>query len=333
MNYKNIIFDFSSSYTGGGLKRLNAYLNYFNNKGGSNFVINEILKKRIKKNNNKIFFVKKTIFSNLFIPVNHLKYIQSSNPNIEFCYSYGTPATKKIFKYNIIHVSNILPFILTKNKISLIDKFRYQILKNRFLHNFKFANLVSYESKSSLKLIKKTFKFPKSSKFFLSINPADIKLNQISNYKNIVITVGTQSYKNVNLVIDLFYKLKINDPKLELHIISEHHFDINSNNKIKIFKNLSRNQVVKKLSQAKYYINASSYENSYNNATEGIFLSKFSFLSCIDVHKELLIELKYPKIKKVNNFYFLEKNKISNFNKPTWDQDCKLLIKQIDDFK
>jgi len=333
VNYKNIIFDFSSSYTGGGKKRLYAYLNYFHNKGGSNFIINKILENKIKKNKNKIFFVKKTNISNLFIPMNYLKYIQSSNPNIEFCYSYGTPATKKIFKYNIIHVSNIIPFILTKNKISLIDKFRYQILKKRFLHNFQFANLVSYESKSSLKLIKKTYKFPKTSNFFLSINPADIQLNRSSNNKNIAITVGTQSYKNVNLVIDLFYKLKNNDPKLELHIISEHHFNINSNNKIKIFKNLSRNQVIKKLSEAKFYINASSYENSYNNATEGIFLSKFSFLSCIDVHKELLNELKYPKIKKVNNFYFLEKDKISNLNKPTWDKDCKLLIKQIDDFK
>ena len=48
--YQNFLFNFSSSYSGGGLKRLLAFSEWFNKNGGANFIVHDNYLKRHEKN-------------------------------------------------------------------------------------------------------------------------------------------------------------------------------------------------------------------------------------------------------------------------------------------
>ena len=64
-------------------------------------------------------------------------------------------------------------------------------------------------------------------------------------------------------------------------------------------------------------------KNSYNAASEGIFLSEYSFISSIQPHLELLKNLPYKKCKfnsLDDDVLFLKKEELSAYNLKTWDQ-------------
>ena len=181
-------------------------------------------------------------------------------------------------------------------------------------------------------MIEKSNNFLKDYNYILSANPPDFEFVNSIKYKNIVTIVGTQSYKNVNQAMSIYKLLKLKELELKFCIISEHNFKFRSDEEMIIFKNLNRKKVIEILNKSKYYINASIYENSFNNALEGIFSSQYSYISDIEVHRELLEKIKYPLKKKYSNFFFIEKNKIPSFKFINWNQDCKLLINKINEF-
>ena len=55
------IFNFSRSYSGGGLKRLLAFSKYFNENGGSNFIVNSKVKPHMEDFNHINFISNRDI--------------------------------------------------------------------------------------------------------------------------------------------------------------------------------------------------------------------------------------------------------------------------------
>ena len=71
--YKTYLFNFSSSYSGGGLKRLLSYIQWFDAKGGAHFIINEKLSGQLDRySSNTYHYVR---ISNLQKLINRQKYV------------------------------------------------------------------------------------------------------------------------------------------------------------------------------------------------------------------------------------------------------------------
>jgi hypothetical protein len=58
---------------------------------------------------------------------------------------------------------------------------------------------------------------------------------------------------------------------------------------------LKRSEVIDCLRESKYYISMTFIENSYNAASEGIFLADESYISDIGPHQELLDGIKFTR--------------------------------------
>ena len=56
INNKKILFNFSSSYTGGGLKRLISFSEWFDSHGGAVFIVHEKSKLHLLKYKNNTYF-------------------------------------------------------------------------------------------------------------------------------------------------------------------------------------------------------------------------------------------------------------------------------------
>ena len=290
-----LIFNFSASYIGGGHKRMIEFVKYMNNYGGATFILNKNVERDVLNYNKNIyFFIKQSNISRLILGNYYLNRILSNYENIDFYYSYGIPFTKKIGKINWLHISNILPFYSHDYKIDLYQKIKFKYLKYLFDKSFKIVDYISAESNFSLSLISDFFK----SKQVLSINGNDDELiNNVNRIReNYAVVVGTLKYKALDETLLVFQKLKENNINLQLFIIGDKNnipksFSLIKD--IKIFGLIERNKVINILRSAKYYISNTTIENSYNAASEGVFLANESFISDIPVHRELVIHSKF----------------------------------------
>jgi hypothetical protein len=95
------LFNFSHSYSGGGLKRLLAYSKYFDEEGGANFIVNFKVKPQLEKYlNNKYYYLDSNIFNNINNNKAYLVNLVKSLDNIDLYYSYGIPIAFKIGRIN-----------------------------------------------------------------------------------------------------------------------------------------------------------------------------------------------------------------------------------------
>ena len=224
MNKFNFLFNFAVTRTGGGLKRLYAYSKWFNENGGALFIIHpkcDFLKKKFPKN--KYFIVFQSRLERIFNDCKYLIKIKKEINKPDLYYSYGIPIYYHFGKINWFHVSNILPLSSRpwNLKLSLFDRLlRLNLLSFKIKKNFPNADIVSAESKNSLKIIKNQ----NIKEFFLSINGSDDELNYLEKKlkvakENIAIIIGTQNYKAILESFFVFEYLKKQNKLLKLIII------------------------------------------------------------------------------------------------------------------
>jgi glycosyltransferase involved in cell wall biosynthesis len=295
--YESFLFNFSSSYTGGGLKRLMAYSNWFNEHGGSSFIVNDRLHGIDKQFSvNKYFFIKQNNLSRAINYSSKIKNVIAVIGDIDLYYSYGIPLPYKAGRVNWFHLSNVLP--LTQEEVLLPLKRRLEMRLLGFLINrcLKYADVISAESDASIRLFDKIF----SKKLFVSVNGSD---DEISAYKygvgvgankkveDIAVAVGTYYYKCIDDVAKVYYSLLKSNQSLRLIIIGEKKYIppyILKDSRVVAKGVISQSEVCDWMRRAKYYITSTIIENSYNAASEGAFLALESFISDIGPHRELL---------------------------------------------
>ncbi len=81
------------------------------------------------------------------------------------------------------------------------------------------------------------------------------------------------------------------------------------------------------IAKSKFYITCTSTENSYNAASEGVFISDRSIISIIGPHEELL-ENETKKIININGneMYLVERNELAKLNIIYWNDIIEKMI-------
>lgn len=323
------LFNFSASYSGGGLKRLEAYSREFDRTGGAFFLIHPKSSYLVDSfKNNTYYIISQSKISRLLKDGKYLSDILKKIGPIDFYYSYGIPIYSKIDAVAWLHISNVLPFAYKGVPMSIIDHIKMRYLGFIFKNNFKNANVISAESNYSLTLICEKDK----DKGFKSINGGDDELSlagegEGGSYLPIAVVLGTYRYKKIEDSFRVFEELRSKDsPSLKMLIIGVEKFIpkyIIKNKNVIISGLLHRSEVINKLQYAKYYISTTCIENSYNAASEGIFFAKESFISDIGPHRELLSGLNYREVEMAGltkKLLHIKKNDVFPINIKTWNQ-------------
>lgn len=334
----NYLFNFSASYVGGGYKRLYAYARLFDSKGGAHFIVHSNCRKLEDEfKNNRYYYHNQSGFKRLFNNFKYLNLIASKIDSLKFYYSYGIPIHSKVADINWFHISNILPLAPEGIPLSLIDKIKMRILGLKIRGNLTNADVISAESNYSLSLIKKSY----CDKLFLSVNGSDDEISFLKNKKinkktNTAVVIGTYKYKSISDSVHIFKMLKkLNNKDLKLIIIGNpknipKKFTSDSNIIIKGI--LPREDLIQYLMQAKYYISTTHIENSYNAASEGIFLADESYISDIKPHRELLINSHFnsvsiPGISR--SILYVKKKNLSSNNLKTWENVFNDMMEKV----
>jgi glycosyltransferase involved in cell wall biosynthesis len=331
-SYQSFLFNFSASYSGGGLKRLMAYSSWFNEHGGASFVVNYRLDGIDKQFPfNKYFFMQQSSFSRAINYSSQLNKIISDSGAVDLYYSYGIPLPRKVGRINWFHLSNVLP--LTKEKIFLPLKRYIEIRLLGFLINrcLKYADVISAESDTSIGLFDKRF----SRKLLVSVNGSDDEINAYKNgvadevnkdKEDIAVTVGTYYYKCIDDVYKVYSYLLRSNPSLRLIIIGDREYIppfILEDSRVVAKGVLPQSDVCDLLRRSKFYITSTVIENSYNAASEGAFLARESFISDIGPHRELLRGVYFKRLADLGNrvpCLHVKSDDLDWRNLKSWDQ-------------
>ncbi len=338
------LFNFSSSWSGGGLIRTMETVKWFDNNFGGNFIINDKIKSEVSRYNkrNKYFFISDNKIKRLVSDGYYIHEIISEIGRPDIYFSYGIPVFKNIADINWFHISNALT-LKTKNiSLPIITKVQMWILKKRIIKSMKNTHIVTGESEFSLNLLKKENNI--SCYYEVLPNGYDISLledilnkKREQNYKY-GITIGTFKYKKIEVALELFHEIR-ESYNLEKFIIIGAHSHLPKsiiNDKFVEFKsNISREELFSLLYNSEYYISASQIENSSIAALEALLLSKNVILSDIPSHKEMINKFKTKKVSIKNSeasFIMLE-NSNEKYNAIPWTNVCEKLFHIIDVFQ
>lgn len=305
----NFLFNFSSSYTGGGLNRLKAYLHFYNSIGGANFIVNDQLKGELNEGINNIFYIKTNKIKRLFNDEYYMKSILKNVGNIDLYFAYGIPVYSRVGKYNWFHVSNLLSILPQKKMMSISRYLQMKILQRRIRKSQKIIDFFSAESNYSLDKGRELIGNKDSISFKLLKNGiSEALINRSPTYKEprSAITVGVQKYKNIENVYKVFEKLRGDGVLDHLTIIgcrSKVSGHISNNSAVQIIEKLPHYELMNLLAKKEYYISLSEIENSSIAVIEGLTLCKNSILSNIPPHIESIQDFGF-KVKKIDSISF-----------------------------
>ena len=334
----NFLFNFSVSYTGGGLKRLHEYAKWFNENGGANFIVHPNCEYLISKfKNNNYFVVKQNKTQRLFDDCAYLKSIMKEIKQPDLYYSYGIPVYSKFGKIDWFHLSNVLPLHSRGVPLSFFGRFiKFKLLARKIKNNYKNADVIAAESNHSLGLVK----IKKTEKLFLSVNGSNDELAYLKTQddmvkEDIATVVGTYGYKAIADSYQIFKMLKNNYHDLKLVIIGNKATipeELKGVEDIIITGVVPQSDVIDYLKKSKYYISTTRIENSFNAASEGIVFADESYISDIGPHRELLLHESYetisiPNLK--NSVLHVKKEDISGKNMKSWGEIITDIINKV----
>tara|TARA_B100000029_G_scaffold511989_1_gene607423 strand:+ start:895 stop:1959 length:1065 start_codon:yes stop_codon:yes gene_type:complete len=330
------LFNFASSFSGGGLRRLIETAKYFDTNGGATFIINKKSEQFLQQysKNNIFFTVQPNKILRLLKDGYYLKKILRKAKTPEIYFSYGLPIFFDVAKINWFHVSNALSLTTKGINLPFLKKLEMQVLRNKILRSLEYADIISAESEFTLNLIKARAE-SRNLSIFRSILPNGFNHSELSSISKpqeckdlYSITIGSYKYKRLELAYDIYNLLKQDEPRLNRFIIVGNKSDLSkrlsNNNEVAVYDIQERERLIKLISGAEYYISASQIENSSIAALEGLILAKKTIVSDIPSHYEMLKHFQCDEIidpKTGTKFLIpnvVEKNKLKSF--PTWDK-------------
>ena len=327
--YRSYLFNFSSSYSGGGLKRLIAYISWFHRHGGAHFIVNNRLKGQLSNFDLNIFhYVDISALEKLLNKQTYVEEIIAKIGRCEFYYSYNVPM--KDFRANVswFHLSNVLPLYGTRG-LSIPSRRRIELwwLGVITKKGLRYCDFASAESEFSLELIE----IDSAVKRVTSTNGADIELEVMSHRSDnkvdqLAVVLGTYFHKNIDDSYKVYQHLKLSNPCLNLMIIGDENTvpdHIKRDTSVILKGVIKHEEALQILSNAKFYISTSLIENSWNAASEGVILAQQSIISKIPPHLELLEDSGFTGLDELNTrnqMLYVTRDQV-NINKlETWDK-------------
>lgn len=328
------LFNFAVSYSGGGRKRLYEYAKWFDRNGGAWFVVHPNCESLVTEfPNNHFFIVRQRSLQRLVNDCAYLDEIKKQIGQPDLYYSYGIPIYFCVGNINWLHLSNVLPLVSQNVPIDLFGRLKMAYLGFILKKTFVNADVISAESRYSLDLINRTYKH----KLFLSVNGADDELDQINDRikpgpANFATVVGTYKYKALDHSLIVFEMLKQANPQLKLRVIGGQDTlpaSLYQREDVLVMGLLKRTQVIDCLRDSKYYISMTYIENSYNAASEGVFLAEESYISDIGPHQELVDGMRFTRMKLpgiARTMLHVKRDEISGDNLKSWSDVISEMI-------
>lgn len=287
------LFNFSASHRGGGLKRLQEYARWFDSNGGASFIIHPNcadLAERFPAN--RYFPVVQSGFARFVDDESYLDAIIAETGMSDLYYAYGIPMYRRVARVNWFHLSNVIPFNLGRIPLPAIDYLKQPYLAWRYRRNLRNADVASAESTESLRHLD----VGDASRLFVSVNGSDDEIAHasmppVAEPQDTAVVVGTYKYKAIHDSYQVFQALKKSNRRLRLIIIGvadQVPDAVREASDVSCVGLLPRADVIAHLARASFYISTTLLENSYNAASEGIFLAGESVISDIPPHRELL---------------------------------------------
>ncbi len=334
-----LLFNFSVSYSGGGFKRLYEYCKWFNSNGGADFIIHPQSESLLKEFPlNRYFIVHQRPSQRILKDCFYLKDILKQTGTPFFYYSYGIPVYSRVGIINWFHVSNVLPFTLKDIPVSFFDYIKFTMLRFKIKNNLPNADHISAESLFSLSHVSRKY----DEKKVLSVNGSDDEIDFYNRKEahhtspvNEAIVVGTYKYKAIPDSYHIFRHLKKTNPELKFVVIGNREAvteNIRQDADVILKGIVKRELVIDALKTAKYYISTTCIENSYNAASEGVFLANESYISDIAPHRELLKGCDFTlermdgvKLPLIN----VKRENVSVKNLKTWNDVIREMLEKI----
>jgi len=292
--YRSYLFNYSSSYSGGGLKRLMGYISWFHRHGGAHFIVNKRLDGQLAKfDANTYHYVDISALDKFLNKQTYVKEIIASIGRCDFYYSYNVPM--KDFRANVswFHLSNVLPLCGTRG-LSIPSRRRIELWWLGVLtkQGLRYCDFTSAESDFSLNLLG----LDNGIKRIVSPNGADNQLKFVSSHSNdnseqLAVVVGTYFHKSIDESYRVYQHLRRSNPILKLVIIGDQSTipdHVKQDPSVILKGIIEQDKTLQMLSSARFYINTSLVENSWNAASEGAILAQESIVSKIPPHLELL---------------------------------------------
>lgn len=338
LDYKNYVFNFSSSFSGGGLKRLMAYISWFHVRGGAHFIVNHRLDGYLNEFDNNIYYYVEV--SPLAKFLNMQVYVKKIIANIgrcDFYFSYNIPMKNFDAHSRWFHLSNVLPLYGTR-RLNIPIRRRVELWWLGIIskHGLKFCNFASAESSFSLDFFPGDFQLKK----MISTNGADKELEVMSARNkdidsDVAVVVGTYFHKNIDESYKVYQYLKSYHNNLKLLIIGDQSTipeNVKKDPSVILKGVIDHDETLQILSTARFFICTSLVENSWNAALEGTILSQESILSKIPPHIEFLEGSDFEELVLEDltiPLVVITRNKIKLDKLRNWDEIIADMLEQI----
>jgi glycosyltransferase involved in cell wall biosynthesis len=291
----SLVFNFSASYIGGGRKRLEAFAEWFDARGGATFLIHpscESLRGRFARN--RYVTVRLSRLQRL---VGDFRYMHDAIDGLQqpaLYYSYGIPIPRPVGRLNWLHINNVLPLTTERIPLTLLDRLKRVHLGPKLRASAQRCEVVSAESENSVRLLGRAL----VDRAVISVNGSDDEIASCQvppspgASERTVVAVGTWRYKALNDALAVFEWLRCSDPELRMHVFGPAEFvpkALRNHDHVIVRGTVDRTEVIRTLRAARYYVSTTKLENSYCAASEGMFLSEESIVSDLPPHRELLV--------------------------------------------
>ena len=325
----DILFDFSSSPTGGGLRRLEAYAEYFSQLPLKiHFFIHEAASNRDRiQQLVPTTLVHKTDVSKVWL---NKDYLGNYGVSAKWLFSYGIPTKRGFAKQNWLHISNVLPFFFAQATVDPSIYVKMFFLRHQFKSNFRNNDIISAESDFSIKMYIDVTGWQGETMLLRNgILKGDSDLNHKQSY---AIAIGTHSYKRIDLTYEVFKELKEALGLSKLLIIGDSKripLNIRTAADVDAKDFLHEGALHSSLKAASYFISTSEVENSSCAVLEGLQFTEKAILSDIPSHKEMLRNGMGSNFQyKENKYLIVSQNDIRDGVMVDWNHEIvKMLVK------
>ena len=284
----DIIFDFSATPTGGGLKRLLAYVDFFSaSRERVLFLVHPQTEDHVAGKTVEYEVVRRNPLARLWFDS---RFVSRYGGRARWFFSYGIPIYGKVGDHNWLHISNSLPFGLLGLTLDIKTFVRNFLLRERFVACADNCSVVSAASEFTLDIYRKTTGWHRQ--FALLCNGLEAVESAAGNMRAAqAIAVGTSGYKRLDRTCAVLEQMQTTRPLEKLLIIGNRGsvpLGVRRKPYVECLGVLPHQQVLQRLGQSQVFISTSEIENSSNAVLEALALCGTVVVSDIPSHRELI---------------------------------------------
>ena len=322
----DIVFDFSSSPTGGVLPRLRAYANHFAHSPLRTHFVLDARSNVVDEIGAlvKISVVNKPRLRQVLVDDAHLKALPNKP---KWLFSYGIPMRGNLAERQWLHLSNALPFFYREVTIGPRLRLRSSLQQLQFRVLARNVDILSGESEFTLNCYRAATGWTGHQKVLHNGTP-NYPIRE-ANKRPFALTVGTHSYKRLDRAYAVFSEIKHTMGLDKLLILGKRTTippDVLAQPDVENHEWLETNDLDRMFRAAQIYLSTSEVENSSLAVLEGLMLTGKVILSDIPSHREMLELPQVSWITINKKRYLIASKTAASEHLPNWNTEIEKML-------